>query len=944
MSTVIDNKHNTDKSASNNQADSFLSLIRQLVLELHPKRKNITQVKLDSLLDKDLGFDSLSRVELLLRIRRAYDISLPDQILSRAETPRDLLQAILSAQTQEQKTTWQEVQKHELVEVENIPHDVNTLIEMLEWHQEKHPNRIHVYLYGEAQEPEEISYEKLLSTAQAIAASLQQRSLSPGQTVAIMLPTSGDYLFSFFGILLAGGIPVPIYPPFRPSQFEDHMRRQAGILTNSQAVMLITVPEAKAAARLLKGQVRSLHSIITPQELTTSQDQLSPPIVRAQDIAFLQYTSGSTGNPKGVILTHAQLLANIRIMGEAVQAKSTDTFISWLPLYHDMGLIGAWFGSLYHACPLVLMSPLSFLTDPSRWLWMIHKYRGTLSAAPNFAYGLCLHKLQDKDIKGLDLSSWRFAFNGAEPVSPQTIRQFSKRFSAYGFRPEAMSPVYGLAEVGVGLAFPPLDRGPIIDSVQVETFTALGKATPADDIKTNCLEFVACGQPLSSYEIRIVDSSGRELPEREVGQLQFKGPSATTGYFRNSESTQNLFDGDWLNSGDLAYIAGGDIYLTGRTKDIIIRAGHNIYPYQTEEAIADISGIRKGCVAIIGSTDPTSGTERIIVIAETRESDTAVKETLKQKINTVVTELLTMPPDEIILGPPHTILKTSSGKIRRASMREIYGKGEISREHKAIWRQYMRLMLASLLPRIRDARKRISNLAYAIYAQLIFWLLTPVAWLLVATLPRLSWRWAVMRRCAKLLFYLCRIPIKVEGINNLPKDQICVFVANHASYLDSAVLLAALPIKCECAFVAKEELGHRFISRVFLRRIGTVFVERFDQKMGVAGAQRAVQSILSGHSLFFFPEGTFTRSPGLLPFRMGAFTTAATTNVPVVPISIHGTRSILRTDSWFPRRGIVSVVVIEPIMPQGIEWAAAVELRDISRATILRYSGEPDLE
>ena len=942
MNNAPNKQHKKDNLMLNNQAEKLLDLIEQLAHELHPRRKHVIKASLDSSLDKDLGFDSLSRVELLLRIRRTYDVSLPDQVLSRAETARDLLQAIQSAQTQEQITSWQEIQKHERIEVESMPYDVTTLIGMLEWHVQKHPQRTHVYLYGETENPQEISYEKLLISAQTIAAGLQQRSLSPGQTVAIMLPTSSDYLFSFFGILLAGGIPVPIYPPFRPSQFEDHMRRQAGILNNSQTVMLITVPEAKAAARLLKGQVVTLRSIVSPQELTTSQYQLNPPILRAQDIAFLQYTSGSTGNPKGVILTHAQLLANIRIMGETVQAKSTDTFVSWLPLYHDMGLIGAWFGSLYHACPLVLMSPLAFLTDPSRWLWMIHKFRGTLSAAPNFAYGLCLHKLQDKDIKGLDLSCWRFAFNGAEPISPQTIRHFSRRFSTYGFRPEAMSPVYGLAEVGVGLAFPPLDRGPIVDKVQAEPFTTLNKAMPASEDETNYFEFVACGQPLFGYEIRIVDPSGRELPEREVGQLQFKGPSATTGYFRNSESTQDLFDGEWLNSGDLAYIAAGDIYLTSRTKDIIIRGGRNIYPYQTEEAIGDISGIRKGCVAIIGSTDPASGTERIIVLAETRETDKSVKEAIRQKINSIATELLTMPPDEIILGSPHTVLKTSSGKIRRASMRELYEKGEISKEHKAIWRQYIRLTLSSLLPRIRNMRRKISNLGYAIYAQLIFWLLAPVVWILVTTLPHLNWRWAVMRRGAKLLFYLCRIPIKVEGIDNLPTDQQCVLVANHASYLDGAVLLAALPIRF--SFVAKEELEQQLISRVFLRRIGAEFVERFDQEQGVAGAQRAVQAIQSGRTLLFFPEGTFTRSPGLLPFRMGAFTSAAKTDVPVAPISIHGTRSILRSDSWFPHRGIISVVVINPIMPQGTQWSAAVELRDISRAMILRYSGEPDLE
>ena len=944
MSTNFDKKqHKQDKSDLINQSEILLKLIRHLVIELHPQRKKNIHVDLDSLLEHDLGFDSLSKVELLLRIKRTFAISLPDQVFIRAETPRDLLQAILTAQTQEQEITSKiELEEYELGEVESTPHNVKTLNELLQWHQKNHPERIHVHLYGENNEPKKITYDMLLKSARSIAASLQQRSLNPGQTVAIMLPTSSDYLSSFYGILLAGGIPVPVYPPFRPSQFEDHMRRQAGILTNAQVVMMITVPEAQAAARLLKAQVQSLHSIVTPQELTTHHEHFSAPVVHAEDTAFLQYTSGSTGNPKGVVLTHAQLLANIRIMGEAVQAKSTDIFVSWLPLYHDMGLIGAWLGSLYHACPLALMSPLAFLTNPSRWFWMIHNHRATLSAAPNFAYGLCVSKLEDSDINGLDLSTWRFAFNGAEPVSPQTIKQFSKRFSAYGFKPEVMSPVYGLAEVGVGLAFPPLERGPIIDNIQTEPFMSYGKAIPAEESDSNSLEFVACGQPLSGYEIRIVDSRGRELPEREVGQLQFQGPSATNGYFRNPESSRELFDGDWLNSGDLAYVASGDIYLTSRTKDIIIRSGHNIYPYQTEDAIGEIPEIRKGCVAIIGSTDSITGTERIVVLAETRETDAVTLESIKRKITTVATDSLGMPPDEVFLGPPHTVLKTSSGKIRRAAMRDLFEKGEINKQDKAIWSQYLRLTLYSLIPRMRDMRKSLVDLGYAIYAQFIFWLLAPLTWLLVSILPYKNFRWLVMHKSAKLLFFLCRIPIKTEGIKNIPKDQVCVFVANHASYLDGAVLLAALPIKL--TFVAKQELELRFFSRVFLRHIGAIFVERFEQIKGIKGAQHAVQSIQSGHSLFFFPEGTFTRSPGLLPFRMGAFTTAATTNVPIVPISIHGTRSILRSDSWFPHHGIVSVVVTKPIKPQATDWKSAVDLRDKTRAVILRYSGEPDIE
>jgi acyl-CoA synthetase (AMP-forming)/AMP-acid ligase II len=241
--------------------------------------------------------------------------------------------------------------------------------------------------------------------------------------------------------------------------------------------------------------VTGLRDVLTPADLDIAGSAFSRPTVNADDIAFLQYTSGSTGMPKGVILSHADLLANIRAMGEAVLADSQDVFVSWLPLYHDMGLIGAWLGSMYFAMPLVLMSPLAFLTRPRRWLWTIHRHRGTLTAAPNFAYELCLTKLDDTDIDGLDLSSLRLAFNGAEPVSPKTLQQFARRFADFGLRRQALAPVYGLAEAAVGLAFPPPDRGPLIDTIQRDRFTARGEAIPADATQADTLEFVAAGAP-----------------------------------------------------------------------------------------------------------------------------------------------------------------------------------------------------------------------------------------------------------------------------------------------------------------------------------------------------------------------------------------------------------------------------------------------------------------
>jgi len=937
---TVETGQREDQAAGDN-AEALLQQVRQLALELHPQRGRSLHVTLDSALDRELGFDSLSRVELLVRLERTFGVSLPEQLIAGAETPRDLWRAVQAGKVAGHPAPAAQDRMVPLDELAEVPHLAETLPEMLDWHVLSHPQRPHVYLYGEHDEPETITYEALANGARAVAAGLQARDLLPGQSVAIMLPTSRDYLFSFFGILLAGGIPVPIYPPLRPSQLEDHLRRHAKILANAKGVLLITVAEAQRVGHLLQGQVDTLREVVTPEQLVATTETFSSRPVRPQDIAFLQYTSGSTGQPKGVILTHANLLANIRAMGEAVQADSTDVFVSWLPLYHDMGLIGAWLGSLYHGMPLVLMSPLAFLTRPARWLWTIHKHRGTLTAAPNFAYELCLSKVEESNIEGLDLGSLRLAFNGAEPVSPNTVRRFGERFASYGFRPQAMTPVYGLAETAVGLAFPPLNRGPRIDRIERDTFITRGKAVPVSDAAQGALEFVACGQPLSGYQIRIVDAAGRELPERQEGRLEFQGPSATSGYLHNPEATRRLFDGAWLDSGDLAYVVEGDVYLSSRVKDIIIRGGRNISPYELEEAVGDIPGIRKGCVAVFGSPDPASGTERVIVVAETREEDAAAREAFQAEVRGVATDLLGMPPDDVVLAPPHTVLKTSSGKIRRTAVRELFETGRIGQHPHAVWWQVMRLALASLRPLLRSAWRRFTDAAYAVYAQTIFWLLAPPVWLLVALLPRPSWRWGVMRQGARLMFLLGRIPLSVEGVEQLPQEQACVIVTNHASYLDGILLVAAL--HTEFSFVAKAELDRQFFPRRFLRRIGAVFVERFDKQRGVADARRTVQTVQAGRSLMVFPEGTFTRMPGLLPFHMGAFVAAAEAGVPVVPVTIRGTRSLLRADSRFPHRGGVRVIVGLPIMPESTDWAAAVKLRDTARAAILQHLGEPDL-
>jgi 1-acyl-sn-glycerol-3-phosphate acyltransferase len=532
------------------------------------------------------------------------------------------------------------------------------------------------------------------------------------------------------------------------------------------------------------------------------------------------------------------------------------------------------------------------------------------------------------------------AFNGAEPVSPDTITRFCERFTRYGFRKETMAPVYGLAESSVGLAFPPLGRAPVIDRVQREPFMREGRALPAGADDTSALRFVACGRPLPEHQIRIVDGTGHEVAEREEGRLEFQGPSVTSGYFRNPEQTRRLFHDGWLDSGDLAYMAGGDVYLTGRVKDIIIRAGRNIYPHELEEAVGNIAGIRKGCVAVFGSTDPASATEKLVVLAETRETSEEARERLRESINAAAMDLTGTSPDDVMLAPPHAVLKTSSGKVRRAASRELYERGAIGAPSPAPWRQYARLLRAGVLPQLRRTLRALGALLYAVYAWMLFWLLAPPVWIAVALLPRPAWSLGIIRAAARWLQRLSGTPLRTEGIENLPRGP-CVIVANHASYLDGIILTAILP--GTFSFVVKREFTAHPVARVFLRHIGAEYVERFDLARGAEDARQLARVAQRGRRLVFFPEGTFTRSTGLLPFHLGAFVAAAEAGVPVVPMTIRGTRSILRDGQWFPRRGAISVTVEPALQPEGSDWPAAVALRDAARVEILKHCGEPDL-
>jgi 1-acyl-sn-glycerol-3-phosphate acyltransferase len=920
-------------------ADELVRLIQRLAAELHPSRAAIP-FSLDARLEQDYGFDSLGRVELFLRIEKRFGVGLSESVMANAETPRDLMRAMLAAGPVHPARAGEMQRLSALTAESDAPDEAATLPQVLAWHVRRHPDRPHIVLQDEEGGERTVTYAELDQAARAVAAGLVERGLEPGKAVAIMLPTGVDYFFSFFGILMAGGIPVPIYPPARASQIEDHLRRHAGILSNALTEALITVPQAKTLALLLKPRVDTLKEITTPQEIMRPAAHPPAHHGKLHDIAMLQYTSGSTGNPKGVVLTHANLLVNIRAMARALRVTPNDVFVSWLPLYHDMGLIGAWLGSLVYGFKYPVMSPLTFLTRPDRWLRSIHRHGGTLSGGPNFCYELCLRRIQDEDIEGLDLSTWRFAFNGAEPVSPDTMEAFTRRFSRWGFKAEALAPVYGLAEATLGVSFPPPGRGPLLDRVQKEPFMRDGRAEPVPADHADALTFVACGHPIPGHQIRIVDDAGRELAERQEGHIQFSGPSVTSGYYRNPEATRALLHGEWMNTDDYGYIAEGDVYITGRIKDTIIRAGRNIHPYDLEEAVGNLEGIRKGCVAVFGSLDRRSGTERVVVLAETRETGENGREALRGRINDLAVSLIGMPADDIMLAPPGTVLKTSSGKIRRTASREVYEHGGGSGT-RAVWLQVVRLTWAAILPEVRRVLRMVKDLLYSGYALFLLGTLGALVWVVAAVAGDHQGAWRFSRRIARLFTRLTGLSFSVRGLENVPTGRPCMLAVNHASYLDGIMVVAATPEPK--TFVAKRELLEHWVPRIYLRSIGSEFVDRLDLQRGVEDTKQFAEVARGGKSLVVFPEGTFRRMPGLLPFRMGAFVIAAQAGVPVIPVTIRGTRSALRDGQWMFRRSRVSVTFSAPIEPAGKDWDAAIALRDAARAEILRLCGEPDL-
>jgi 1-acyl-sn-glycerol-3-phosphate acyltransferase len=466
-----------------------------------------------------------------------------------------------------------------------------------------------------------------------------------------------------------------------------------------------------------------------------------------------------------------------------------------------------------------------------------------------------------------------------------------------------------------------------VDRVRRDRLEQAGLAVP----DPNGQAFVSVGRPLPGHEVKIVDEAGSPAGERVQGRIRFRGPSMMQGYFRRPEATAAItFDG-WLDTGDLGYWAGGELYITGRSKDVILKAGRNLHPHDIESAASEVEGVRKGCVAAFGAADPRQGTERLVVAAETRETSREARERLRAAVEERVLEAVGIPADDIVFLAPGALPKTSSGKLRRAECRRLYEEGKLAAGRPSRARQWLHLALLWAPHALRRAGRAAGRAAYGVWCWWAFGLLFAAARLAPGRQQRL----------ARVFVRLTGLGPEVEGLEHLPAGP-AVIAANHASYLDPVLFLAAVPRRL--TFVAKREVLETPVLRAIIRGGGHLVVERRETGASAAGVDQVAGALQAGRTVLVFAEGTFTRARGLRPFRLGAFQAAARAGCPVAPAALSGSRHVLPDGSWLPRPGPVRIVFGRPLHPTSEDWREVLRLRDGAFAHILAHCGEPRLE
>ncbi|HEY6464026.1 MAG TPA: fatty acyl-AMP ligase, partial [Polyangiaceae bacterium] len=530
------------------------------------------------------------------------------------------------------------------------------------------------------------SYTAIERTTARFGGALQALGLRKGDRVALILPNNDDFVLCFLGAIRAGIVPVPIYPPMALGALQAYLDNTRHIVAKCGARALVTTSKIKRLLGTVQAACPALEQVVAIEGIRESTEPLKAEKITLEDVAFLQFTSGSTSRPKGVTLTHGNLAANIKcIMEDGLRMVPEDVAVSWLPLYHDMGLIGFVLAPIYHNVPVHFLPAMAFLKRPVTWLQAFTRVSGSTAYAPNFAYALCVKRIKAADLEGLDLSRWRVAGCGAEPIRPETLEAFADTFAKVGFKKEALLPSYGMAESSLAISFTELHEGMKTLSVHGPDLWANGKARVVPESDEDAVRLVSCGKAFPLHQVQVFapddTATATPLPEDTVGEMRIQGPSVMRGYWEDAERTREAFAGGFLKTGDLGFVHDGHVFICGRSKEVVIVNGRNYYPQDMEWEASKVAGVRKGNVVAFGAKDPSGverDRERVIVAFEVQDAERlGHASALVGEVRKAVQEGMGLTLDDAVALPPGALPKTSSGKLQRAKTRELYESGEL---------------------------------------------------------------------------------------------------------------------------------------------------------------------------------------------------------------------------------------------------------------------------
>ncbi|MGZ9164042.1 MAG: AMP-binding protein [Anaerolineales bacterium] len=552
---------------------------------------------------------------------------------------------------------------------------MTTFPERLKTLHSRTPQQVAVTLQFSGRDDLPITYDQLLHSAGAYARALERDGIQPGEVVVLILQHGEDLMYSFWGVVLHGAIPSIM--PFLTEKLSPERYRAdlSALISVTKPSAIVTYPEFETEVRTALQSGDSVRSVIVAggvePQANMNFNALAGFTRKPEDIVLLQHSSGTTGLQKGVALSHQSVFNQLDAYGRALALDDRDVVVSWLPLYHDMGLIAGFLMPILSSVPLVLMSPFDWVRAPYKLMQSVSKYHGTLTWLPNFAYNFCAQKIRERHIEGVGLSSWRAVINCSEPVRWESHQAFYERFKNHGLRLDALQTSYAMAENVFGVTQSRLGNVPAIDEIDREAFMSERVAKNPSDGRPS-LKMMSSGHPLENVKVKVLDEDGSEVSERVIGEIAIQSDCMLTGYYNRPDHTEKAFRDGWYLTGDYGYIYHGEVFVAGRKKDMIIVGGKNVYPQDLETLTYEVAGVHSGRSVAFGLFDEIQGTEDVVIISEVDSEDPNEHQRIADAIRQHVTRNSAIALRYVKVVGPKWILKTSSGKTARAANKEKF--------------------------------------------------------------------------------------------------------------------------------------------------------------------------------------------------------------------------------------------------------------------------------